>query len=83
MDKHDKEEYIKNQINDEEMKHDINITPEKKEGDIMSTIKPIQATPVLSGDDAISLMKQVLKKPSESAIRKNNMLLNILHNIKK
>jgi hypothetical protein len=83
MYKHDKEEYVKNQIKDEETKDDNKITPEKKEGDIMSTIKPIQATPVLSGNDALNLMKQVLKKPSESAIKKNNMLLNILHNIKK
>jgi hypothetical protein len=55
----------------------------KKEGDIMSTIKPIQATPVLSGEDAINLMRQVLNKPSKSAIKKNTMLINVLKNIKK
>ena len=78
-----KKEYFKNQIIDNKSTDSINIIPKRKEGDIMSTIKPIQATPVLSGDDAINLMKQVLNKPSESAIKKNNMLLNILHNITK
>lgn len=51
--------------------------------DIMSTIKPIQATPVLSGDDAINLMQQVFKKPSNAVIRKNEMLKNVLNNIKR
>lgn len=56
---------------------------QKKEASIMSAIKPIQATPALSGEDAIKLMKQVLSKPSKSAINKNSMLINMLKDIRK
>jgi hypothetical protein len=73
---------------DEEFKDKIPLDKQNerkitKEDDIMSTIKPIQATPVLSGNDAVNLMKEVLRAPSESAIQKNKMLVNVLKNIKK
>lgn len=54
-----------------------------KEVDIMSTIKPIQATPELSGKDADKLMAQVDCKPTKEARVKNDMLCNILANIRK
>lgn len=49
----------------------------------MSSIKPIQATPELSGEDAMIMMRQVLNKTSESVIKKNSMLINVLNNIRK
>lgn len=49
----------------------------------MSLMKPIQATPTLYGKDAERLIVQVSKKPSETAIRRNRMLSNVLRNIKK
>lgn len=49
----------------------------------MSTIKPIQATPELSGKDAVKLLLQVNVSPTEKAIRKNNMLRSVLTNIRK
>lgn len=54
-----------------------------KEVDIMSTIKPIQATPELSGKDAVKLLLQVNEKSTEKAMKKNNMLRNVLTNIRK
>lgn len=49
----------------------------------MSTIKPIQATPELSGKDAFALLKQTRLNPSKDAIRKNEMLRDILNEIRK
>lgn len=49
----------------------------------MSTMKPIQATPVLSGKDAMEVIKQTNKKPTESAISRNKMLSSILKKISK
>lgn len=54
-----------------------------KEVDIMSTIKPIQATPELSGKDAVKLLLQANEKSTEKAMEKNNMLRNVLTNIRK
>lgn len=54
-----------------------------KEVDIMSTIKPIQATPELSGKDAVKLLLQANEKSTEKAMEKNNMLCNVLTNIRK
>lgn len=54
-----------------------------KEVDIMSTIKPIQATPELSGKDAVKLMSQVNCNPTEDAMKKNDMLRSILTSIRK
>jgi len=54
-----------------------------KEVDSMSTMKPIQATPELSGKDALRLLTQVNKKPTPSAVKKNTMLHSVLTNIRK
>lgn len=49
----------------------------------MSMMKPIQATPVLSGKDAEAVIKQAEKTPSEKAIQKNIFRSNILNSIRK
>ena len=54
-----------------------------KEVDVMSTIKPIQATPELSGKDAEKLLLQTNRKPTMQAMKKNNMLHGVLANIRK
>lgn len=54
-----------------------------KEVDIMSTIKPIQATPELSGKDAKKLLLQTNVKPSQKAMKKNYMLHGVLADIRK
>ena len=53
-----------------------------KEVDIMIRIKPIQATPELSGQDAMNLISQI-KPPTKEAQKKNNLLSNILTSIRK
>lgn len=55
----------------------------KREVDSMSTMKPIQATPELSGADAEKLLFQTSKKPTADAIKKNTMLHGVLENIRK
>lgn len=54
-----------------------------KEVDVMATIKPIQATPELSGKDAVNLLIQVNSKPTDKAIKKNDLLCGVLANIRK
>lgn len=49
----------------------------------MSTIKPIQATSELSGEDAARVLKQVNTAPTQKAIKRNNMLRSVLSNIRK
>ena len=49
----------------------------------MSTIKPIQATPELSGKDAFSLLIQTNTPPNNKAIQKNEMLRDVLNDIRK
>lgn len=61
----------------------MNIEKKGKEVDIMSTIKPIQATPELSGKDAVKLLLQANTKPTEQAMKKNTMLRNVLTDIRK
>lgn len=47
-----------------------------KEDDEMSAyVKPIQATPTLSGKDAIQIIKQVVTAPSPESIEKNKKML--------
>lgn len=53
-----------------------------KKEDIMTRIKPIQATPALSGQDAVNLISQI-KPPTKEAQKKNNLLSNILTSIRK
>ena len=47
----------------------------------MQIMKPIQATPELSGKDAQELLKQSNTAPTVNASKKNNMLHNVLANI--
>lgn len=54
-----------------------------KEVDIMSTMKPIQATPELSGKDAVRLLRQSSVVPTEKALKKNTMLRSVLTSIRK
>lgn len=54
-----------------------------KEVDVMSTIKPIQATPELSGKDAEKLLLQTNTEPTTQAMKKNQMLHSVLANIRK
>lgn len=54
-----------------------------KEVDVMSTIKPIQATPELSGKDAEKVLLQVNTQPTKKAIEKNHMLRSVLTDIRK
>ena len=49
----------------------------------MSTMKPIQATPELSGKDAEKLLNQTNTAPTQKAMKKNNMLRSVLDNIRK
>ena len=49
----------------------------------MATIKPIQATPELRGKDAANLLLQVDTKPTEKAMKKNELLRGILANVRK
>lgn len=42
----------------------------------MSTyVKPIQETPTLSGNDAIDIVKKVLKTPSPESVNKKKKML--------
>lgn len=54
-----------------------------EEVDIMSTMKPIQATPELNGKDALKLLCQANTTPTERAVKKNNMLRGVLTSIRK
>ena len=44
-------------------------------------VKPIQATPSLSGEDTKRIMLQVSTKPSKEAIKRNEALLELRKNI--
>lgn len=54
-----------------------------KEVDGMSTIKPIQATPEVTGKDAVGLLKQVNAVPTKKAMDKNKTLRSILVKVTK
>lgn len=61
----------------------LNDVTKGKEVDVMPTMKPIQATPELSGADAVKLLHQANTVPTEKAIKKNDMLRSVLTNIRK
>lgn len=65
------------------MKNDNRTFTKERKVDIMSTIKPIQATPELRGKDALRLLEQTNTAPTKNAIKKNNMLHSVLVNIRK
>ena len=51
------------------------ITKEKEDDDMSAYVKPIQATPTLSGKDALDIVKQVLRTPSPESIDKKKKML--------
>lgn len=53
----------------------------EKGGIDMLTIKPIQATPELSGEDAERLIRDVNRKPTKEAAEWNAMLLRTFHSV--
>ena len=59
------------------------LSKEEREVDIMAAMKPIQATPELSGKDAAKLMEKANTSPTKQAMHKNNMLRNVLLDIQK
>ena len=52
-------------------------------GNDMPTMKPIQATPELSGEDAERLIRDVNRKPTKEALERNRKMQDILRRIKK
>lgn len=50
--------------------------------DIMTKFKPIQATPELSGEDALNFINQAFKQPSQNEIDKNKKLVCVLNKIR-
>ncbi len=56
---------------------------EKDDDDMSAYVKPIQATPTLTGNDAISIVQQVLKAPSPKSVEKNKKMLEIRKRIEK
>lgn len=46
-------------------------------------IKPIQSTPVLGGTDAVKIVKQVLRRPTAEAVRRNKEMLEMRKSIER
>lgn len=47
----------------------------KEDDDMSAYVKPIQATPTLTGNDARNIVQQVLKAPSPESVAKNRKKL--------
>lgn len=47
----------------------------KEDAEMSAYVKPIQATPTLSGKDAMQIIKQVVTAPSPESIEKNEKML--------
>lgn len=62
---------------------DVSTKDNKEDDDMSAYVKPIQATPTLSGKDAINIIKQVLKAPSPESIEKNKKMLEMRKRIEK
>lgn len=56
---------------------------EKEDDEMSAYVKPIQATPTLTGKDAVNIIEQVLKVPSSSAVEKNRKMLEMRKHIEK
>lgn len=56
---------------------------EKEDDEMSAYVKPIQATPTLTGKDAVNIIEQVLKVPSSSAVEKNRKMLEMRKRIEK
>ena len=59
------------------------LNKEERKVDIMAAMKPIQATPELSGKDAAKLMEQANTNPTKQVMHKNNLLRNVFLDIQK
>ena len=46
-------------------------------------VKPIQATPTLTGNDARNIIRQVLEAPSPESVAKNKKMLEMRKSIEK
>lgn len=55
----------------------------KEEDEMSAYVKPIQATPTLTGNDAIRIVEQVLTAPSPESILKNKKMLEMRKRIVK
>ncbi len=55
----------------------------KEDNNMSAYVKPIQATPTLTGNDAIGIIRQVLKEPSPSAVEINRKMLEMRKRIEK
>lgn len=62
---------------------DVSTKDNKEDDDMSAYVKPIQATPTLSGKDAINIIKQVLEAPSPESIEKNKKMLEMRKRIEK
>lgn len=61
----------------------MDIEKNKGGGQDMPIMKPIQATPELSGEDAERLIRDVNRKPTKEAMERNRKMQEILKRIKK
>ena len=60
------------------------IAKREREGEDMSAyVKPIQATPTLTGNDARNIIRQVLAAPSSESVAKNKKMLEMRKSIEK
>ena len=55
----------------------------REEDEMSAYVKPIQATPTLSGNDAKRIVQQVLTVPSSESIMKNKKMLEMRKRIVK
>lgn len=63
------------------MEKEAKQTKEKEDDDMSAYVKPIQATPTLTGNDAMNILKQVFVAPSPESIEKNKKMLEIRKSI--
>lgn len=47
----------------------------KEEDEMSAYVKPIQATPTLTGEDAMRIIKQAVTAPSPESIERNKKML--------
>lgn len=60
----------------------MDIEKKRGGGKDMPIMKPIQATPELSGEDAERLIRDVNRKPTKEAMERNRKMQEILKRIK-
>lgn len=72
------------QVRNGEVSDNDNKTQNTKGGNVMATVtvKPIKATPVVSGKFAKDILKEALSKPSESAIARNKKAQDLVRKLR-